>query len=122
MKRTNKARSSAILPTASESVNDSAAQEESPPSTTPSDREEVMSNRLSIFGGLGGFDGIMSMMGSAQKFFSFFQQMQPMIKMAGSLLGPKAVLSSVAKPKTQPKKTANKSRAAASAHKKTKRK
>jgi hypothetical protein len=113
-----KARTTAILPTETEALNGSIIPESSPAAPS-SDNELAMSNRF------GGFDGIMSLMGNAQKFFSIFQQIQPMIKMAGSFFGPKAFLSSLPneKVKTKNKKSAKGSRASRAtshSHKKTK--
>ncbi|WP_442051847.1 hypothetical protein [Paenibacillus sp. 2TAB19] len=111
----HKARTTAILPTESEALNGSIIPENSP-ATPSSDNEFATSNRL------GGFDGIMSLMGNAQKFFSIFQQLQPMIKMAGSFFGPKAFLSSLPneRVKTKNKKSAKGSRVASHSRKKTK--
>ncbi|WP_337102029.1 hypothetical protein [Paenibacillus sp. YIM B09110] len=111
----HKARTTAILPTESEALNESVMPQNAPAAPS-ADNEVVMSSRF------GGFDGIMSLMGNAQKFFSIFQQMQPMIKMAGSFFGPKAFLSSLPneKVKTKNKKSAKGSRAASHSRKKTK--
>jgi hypothetical protein len=53
------------------------------------------SNGFSILGGLGGLDGFISSMGKIQKLFGIFQQITPMFKLFGSLMGPKATISSV---------------------------
>lgn len=108
MKRIRKARTSAILPAASEPLNDFNPSEDFP--TAPIAVED-----RSMFARVGGFDGIMSMMGKVQQFFGIFQQMRPAIKMVGSFLGPKALVSSVPskKPSIKSKNTL-KARAAAS--------
>ncbi|QYR20321.1 hypothetical protein KZ483_21235 [Paenibacillus sp. sptzw28] len=44
---------------------------------------------------LGGLDGFISSMGKIQKLFGIFQQITPMFKLFGSLMGPKATITSV---------------------------
>lgn len=51
-----------------------------------------------LLAGLGGFDGILSIMGKVQKMFSLFQAMMPMFRLFGGFMGGgKAATASVRK-------------------------
>jgi hypothetical protein len=117
VKRIKRFRTSAILPTESEPLNDFSQSEDSP--SFP-----VSGGDRSMLARVGGFDGIMSMMGKVQQFFGIFQQIRPAFKMAGSLFGTKAFLSGVpsSRVKSKNKKAKLKSRAAAASRQKTSRK
>jgi hypothetical protein len=52
---------------------------------------------FSFLNGMGGIDGLISMMGKAQQMFKLFQQMGPMFKMLDSLGGSKALTASLNK-------------------------
>lgn len=114
MKKRKKARTDAILPAESEIAAEEASTEETMVEPA-SNRQESMVTRL------GGFDGIMSMMGKVQKVFGFFQQMRPAFSMVSSFLGPKAFVSSVPvkKTKSRHKKIRKTARTAASAAKRS---
>ena len=74
------------------------------------------SNVSSVLGRLGGLDGFISSIGKIQKLFGMCQQITPMFKLFGSLMGPKATIKSVSgkRGKTRTRK-AHKSRSSAAA-------
>ncbi|NHN31075.1 hypothetical protein [Paenibacillus agricola] len=52
---------------------------------------------FSFLNGIGGIDGMLSMMGKAQQMFKLFQQMGPMFRMLNSFGGAQAVTASLRK-------------------------
>ncbi|OMF38095.1 hypothetical protein BK133_03730 [Paenibacillus sp. FSL H8-0548] len=88
MKRRKRAQTNTILPTEIEPVEEPIMSQDTP-------AMPAVENSDSMLTRIGGFDGIMSMMGTAQKFMGFFQQMRPAFKLVNSLFGAKAFLSSV---------------------------
>ncbi|MEV5025301.1 hypothetical protein [Paenibacillus sp. LPE1-1-1.1] len=105
MKRKKRVRTSEVLPAASEPISDPDMLAPAElPSAQSLESENKAPSRFS------GFDGIMSIMGKVQQFWGIFQQIQPAFKMVGSLMGPKAFVSSMPSKKTRVKSKTSRKR------------